>query len=96
MDRVYEQVIHTVRGEGGAADDLDTITDDGDALEDDEIVVLKIGTTDEPITVKHLANTLELDGDVDWTMTSLDDELTLQYDLTGTKWEETGRINATS
>jgi len=92
LTRVADQVIHTVRGEGGEADTLTSIT--GASLVDGERVVLRIGSVSEPITLKHLAETLELDGEADWTMDSLDDEITLQYATSGAVWSEVARINA--
>lgn len=85
---------HLIAGEGGAADTVTSITA-GD-LVDGEILVLKIEDVDEPITFTHAADTIELDGDADWTMTKLNDSLTLQYAAGDTEWVEIGRYNAQS
>lgn len=83
---------HQVGGEGDAPDSLTSVA--GASLADGEILRLQIASTGQPITLVHLADTLELDGDADWVMTRLNDYIDLQYNLAGTKWVEIGRYNA--
>ena len=94
LTRTADEGYHKVASEvAGAADVLDSIT--GAGLVDDETLRLQINSVLEPITLTDLAGTLELTGSADWTMTNLDDYIDLQYDLSGTKWEEIGRHDAT-
>jgi hypothetical protein len=78
----------------GAADAVATITANATDLADNEILMVKIWDTDEPITFTHLNDTLELTGDADVVLASLEDWLLLQYDLANTKWVEIGRYVA--
>lgn len=81
-----------VAGQGGVADVLDSIT--AADLADGEKLLLQIYATTAPITLTHLADTLELTGAADWTMTKLEDFILLQYNATGTKWVEISRFDA--
>lgn len=86
------QMFHRVKGEGGAADALTDIT--GASLLDGEIVTIQIWAASQPITLTHGAGILELQGAANWTMTSINDMIVLQYDLAGTKWVEVERFMA--
>ena len=77
-------------------DTLTTITANGDPLEDNEELIIKIKRITEPITVTHTASgedTVDLVSGVDFVMTELEDWLWLQYDLAGTEWNEVGRYD---
>jgi len=78
----------------GAGDVVDTITDNGTALVDGEVLALKIWDTDEPITLKHLGDTLELLEGSDLPLTQLEDIVWVQYTAAGTVWIEIGRYIA--
>ncbi len=92
--RTAGQSYYRVAGEGGAADVLDDIT--GTSLTNNELLILQIADAADPITLTHLADTLELTGAVDWIMASLDDVIWLRYSTTGSKWVEVGRFDARS
>lgn len=89
--RVVGQSLHIMNGEGAAADDLDDIT--GASLTHGEQVVLQNADDANPITVMHLALTLELYGDIDWLL-GAGDKLVLEYDTSDTKWKEVARTSA--
>ena len=92
LTRTASQGFHTITGEGGVADTLDSIT--GSSLTNGETLMLQITSASAAITLTHLADTLELTGGVDWTMDSLDDWILLTYDTGDSCWEETGRYDA--
>lgn len=94
LTRVIDRGYHLVAGEGDAADVLDSITA-GD-LDDGEELILQIADADNPITVTHLTNTIELTGAVDWVMDDTDDWLHLQYSSGDTEWIEQGRLDSPS
>jgi hypothetical protein len=94
LTRTASQGYHLVAGQGGAADTLDSIT--GASLTDGETLMLQIADEDDAITLTHLDGTLELTGDVDWTMDSLDDWILLEYDSGDSAWVEKGRYDAVS
>lgn len=79
-------------GEGAAADILDSITA-GD-LVDEETLIIQLGSIAQPITLTHLTGTLELLNDADWIMDAAGDYIVLQYDESGTKWDEIGRFDS--
>lgn len=83
-----------VFGEGAAADVLDSIAADATPLVDEEKLHVQLGSVLQPITLTHLAGTLELQGDIDWLMDKIGDYILLQYDLAGTKWVEIGRYDS--
>lgn len=83
---------HQVGGQSGAADVLDSIT--GASLTNGEILRLQILSETAPITLTHLADTLELTGAVDWVMTKLGDYIDLRYDSTKTGWVEISRFDS--
>lgn len=91
LTRIAGQGFHRVAGEGAAADDLASIT--GSLLVNEELLTLGIADADDAITAIHLNDTLELHGDVNWTMDSLQDRLYLQYNTANTKWVEVGRYD---
>jgi len=92
LTRTASQGYHTVAGEGDAADTLTSIT--GTSLTDGEQLVLQIADEDNPITLTHAADTLELTGSVDWVMTQLEDWILLEYDDGDSCWEEKARYDA--
>lgn len=94
LTRTASAGYHKVAGEGGAADELDSIT--GASLTKGERLRLQIASATAPITLKHLVGTLELTGSADWVMSSIYDYIDLQYDETGTKWVEIGRHDHTA
>ena len=76
---------HTVTGEGGAADDLVTIT----AATDGQILLLRPTSDSVTITVKHGTGNIFLTGAADFALDSDKDRLLLVAD--GTNWLEIGR-----
>lgn len=92
LTRTASQGYHTVAGEGDAADTLTSIT--GASLIDGEQLVLQIADENNPITLEHAVDILELTGDVDWTMTQYEDWILLEYDSGDTCWEEKARYDA--
>lgn len=93
LTRVAGEGYHKVAGEGGAADTLDSIT--GASLTNGETLRLQIASAAAPITLTHLNDTLELEGDANWVMSSIYDYIDLQYVTDGTKWVEIGRYDHT-
>jgi hypothetical protein len=90
--RTAGQVFYKVSGEGAAADALTDVT--GASLVNNELLILQIASTAQPITITHAADAMELDGSANFGMTSLDDVVYLRYATTGSKWVEVGRIKA--
>lgn len=89
-------IYHRLAGQSAAADDLDDITGSPSALVDAEIITLQIQDILQPITIVHFAGIIALDGSADFVMTKLNDSIVLQYNLSGTVWNEIGRHNAQS
>ena len=83
---------YRLAGQGDAADDLDDITGGSDG----DIIVLRIKDAANPITAKHLADTVELTGAVDFIMTDLRDWLELVCEIGDTCWEEVSRFDASA
>ena len=70
-----------LNGQGGLADDLDTING---AIADGDIVILKRG--DAIITVKHGTGNITLPGAVDIVLATNNDMLTLQWCADDDEW----------
>ena len=83
---------YRVEGQDAAADDLDDITGGSDG---DEIVI-RIKNAAHAITVKHVADTIELTGAVDFVMNDLRDWLHLKYSVGATEWIEQARFDASA
>lgn len=79
----------SLNGQGAAADDLTTIN--GGAVGDH--LYLRAATAAQPITVKHSATALALNGSVDYVMNNANDMLHLICIIAGTRWVEVGRGN---
>jgi len=93
LTRIISQGYHAVAGEGGAADDLDSIT--AADLVDGETLRLQVADEDDPITLVHLNDTLELHGDADFILAKYNDYIDLKYNEAGSKWAEIGRHDVT-
>lgn len=91
LTRTASQGFHKVRGEGGSADTLDSIT--GSGLTEGETLRLQLGNTNETITVTHGTNTLVLIDAADHGMANANDWMEFEYTTTDTKWVETGRYD---
>lgn len=91
LTRVAGAGYHKVGGEGATSDALTSIT--GTGLTDGELLILQLKSESEPITLTHLDDTLELEGDANWAMTSLLDAIWLEYRATGTKFVEVQRFD---
>lgn len=82
--------MHQVVGQGDAADDLDSIT--GSGLTNGEVLRLRPSTIGYLVTLKHVADTLELFGAADFELGGdLDDWIDLQYVTATTEWIEIAR-----
>lgn len=81
-----------VRGEGFLADTLTDVTGTP-ALVDNELLTLQMGGA-EVITITHAVGVIELFGAIPFVMAA-GDQITLQYDLAGTVWEEKTRFQVT-
>jgi len=78
---------HRLGGEGGAADDLDTIN----GGQDGQILVLRALSDSVTITVKDGTGNLSLEGDC--TLDNYHDTITLIYDGATASWLEIARSN---
>lgn len=78
---------HKILGQGGAADDLDTINGFTDGM----LLVLK-GNAGHIITVKHATGNILLNGSIDFDLTHEDSKLPLIYDAERSKWMEFGKF----
>lgn len=75
-----------VAGEGGSADDLDTINGGNEG----DILVLRSASTPVDITVKHGTGNILLNGETDFVLSSARDSLVLICNSAG-EWTEFGR-----
>jgi hypothetical protein len=83
----------TVANEAAAPDDdlTDVTAGASTVLTAGELLTLQLFSEAQVVTVKHAANTIELDGAVDVVLRKLQDRLTLMYVAAGTKWVEMDR-----
>ena len=79
-----------VNGEGGLADDLNTIS--SGITTDGQVVILSRGGA-VTITVKHNSGNIFLDGATDYALNNQRDTLMLIYNATAGDWCEIGRGN---
>ena len=80
---------YTLAGEGGAADNLDTINGGIDGYE----IILRAVNTAVTITVKHGTGNIYLNAAADFALDNSADTLHLLYDKSLAKWLEIGRAD---
>jgi hypothetical protein len=79
---------HTLLGQGGVADDLDTVSGGAEGY----VLVLRADSESVTITVKDATGNMKLAGD--FALTSKDDQIMLIHD--GTNWLEIDRSDNTA
>lgn len=78
------RVRNAVTGEGGAADDLVTLTVNGATPQDGDTALLTGGSTAQPITIKHGAGNIRCGADI--VLSGQPDGVWLIYDATAGYW----------